>query len=154
MSENYKDVEISKRKWRITKFDATTGALIIKKILPIAASLFKGVDIGNIKSLKPEDIKMDISGVISALADMKDDDFVFIQKACLRVVSEPLGAGFAPVLNDNGSYGVIGIEHDTMSVLALTAHVLAFNVTGFFDDSPLASIAGGFLSTFLQNSQT
>ena len=153
MSENYKDIEVSKRKWRITKFDAMTGAKVVKKLLPIAATLMKGTDIKDIKGKNLEDIKIDISGVIMALADIKDEDFEYIQKACLKVTLEHLGAGFAPVLNENGSYGVNDIENDTMTVLALTAHALMFNVTSFFVGTPLASLAGAVLNTFQQNSQ-
>ena len=148
MSETYKDIEVSKRKWRITKFDAMTGALIVKKLLPVAAS-FMGSDVK-----KPEDVKLDVGSVILAVSSIKDEDFIYVQKACLKVVSEPLGAGFAPVMNDNGSFGVVGIENDTMTVLALVAHVLMFNVTGFFQDTPLASLAKGIMSSFQQSLQT
>lgn len=151
MSEDYKDVEVNKRKWRLTKFDAMTGAKVIKKLLPVVATLFAKTDI---KNLKQEEVNPDFARVVSALTDIKDEDFEYIQKACLGVTSEHLGVGVTPVLNDNGSFGVIGLERDTMTVLALTVHALMFNVTGFFDDTPLASFAGGIMNTFKQSLPT
>lgn len=151
MSDEYKDVEVNKRKWRLTKFDAMTGAKVIKKLLPVVATLFAKADV---KNLKPEEVNTDFARVVSALTDIKDDDFEYIQKACLRVTSEHLGAGVTPVLNDNESFGVIGLEHDTMTVLALTVHALMFNVTGFFADTPLDSFVGGIMNTFKQNLPT
>lgn len=152
--ETFKDIEVSGRKWRITKFDARTGSKVVKKLIPIAASLFGDTDIKKVAMSKPEDMNINFASVVFALASMTDDDFDFIQNACLRVTGEALGAGFTPTLNDNNSFGVVGLEFDTSTVLALTAHSLVFNVAGFFDGTPLASMAAGMFSSFQQNSQT
>lgn len=144
--DNFKDIEISGRKFRISKFNAMTGAKIIKKLLPIAASFINAAE-----DKKPKDLKVDAAGVIAALTDIKDEDFEYVQRACLKVVSENLPAGYAQVLNDSGSFGVVDLENDTMTVLALTAHALMFNVTGFFVGSPLQGLVSGILNSFPQD---
>ena len=148
---DYKDIVLKDRNWRITKFDARTGSKIVKKLVAIIASFFRATDVKRLEDIKLEDIKIDMSSVINALGDIKDEDFDYIQTACLKVVSEVKGTGFIPVMNDNGTFGVIGLDNDTMTVLHLTAHALVFNVTGFFQESPLASMFEGMFSSFRQN---
>ena len=138
----YKDVEVKGRKWRVGQFDAETGSLVVKKLLPVIAGF-----------LGEENLELDIKSIIKAITSLSDSDFVYMQRACLKVTTEAKGQHYIPVLNENGSFGVIGIETDTATVLALTAHALVFNVSSFFDGSPLASIVEGMLGTLQQNAQ-
>ena len=151
MTENYTDVEISGRKFRIKKFDARTGSFMMIKITGLLAPLFKNIDLGKFKDVKEaSDVKLDafnISGIMTELGSLSEKDFNYVQDKCLQVCSEVLPAGMTPILNSNGSFGVLGLEEDTMTVLALTAHTLIFNVKGFFSASPLASLLGGLLTT-------
>lgn len=149
--ENFKDVEISGRTFRIKKFDARTGSFMLIKITGLLAPLFKNVDMGKLKDVKdvsevnPE--AFNIAGLMSELGNLTEKDFTYVQDKCLQVCGEMLPAGFAPVLHPDGNFGVAGLEDDTMTVLALTAHTLIFNVKGFFSGGPLASIVGGLLTT-------
>ena len=144
----YKTIEINKRSWRVGKFDARTGSKIIKKLLPIVSTFFDG------NAKKAEDIKIDIVSVVSAINTLSDSDFDFIQGESLKISSELLKSGYVPVMNNDGSYGVIDIEFDTMLVLTLTAHALIHNVTGFFSGSPLASIVDKAMSTLQPTTPT
>lgn len=153
--ETHKDVEIGGRTFRIKKFDALTGSFMLIKITGMLAPLFKNMDIGKLKDVK--DVSevspdaFDISGIMAEIGNLSEQDFKYVQEKCLRVCSEVLPAGLSPVLNPNGSFGVIGIEEDTMTVLALTVHTLIFNVKGFFSGSPLASMLGGLLTSSPQD---
>lgn len=153
--ENYKDVEINGRKFRIKKFDARTGSFMLFKVTGLLAPLFKNIDLGKLKDVKSvSDVNVEalnISGVISELGNLSEKDFNYIQDKCLQACGEMLPAGFTPVLHSNGSFGVTGLEEDTVTVLALTAHALIFNVKGFFLGSPLASILGGISTTSQPN---
>jgi hypothetical protein len=95
-----------------------------------------------------------IPGIMAALGSLSESDFNYVQEKSLDVCSEVLLSGLTPVRNSNGSFGVIGLEEDTMAVMALTVHALIFNVKGFFQGSPLASIVGGLLNTSQQDSST
>lgn len=154
--ENYQDVEIMGRKFRIKKFDARTGSYMLLKIMGLVTPLFRKVDFDKLKDVKDvNDVNIgaiDILGLVTELASLPEKEFNYIQEKCLRVCSELLAAGPTPVLNENGSFGVLGLEDDTMTVIALTAHTLIFNVKGFFSGSPLASMVGGLLTTSQQDS--
>ncbi|KPV60716.1 hypothetical protein QJ48_04085 [Paenibacillus sp. A3] len=153
--ENYKNVEINGRTFRIKKFDALTGSFMLIKITGLLAPLFKNLDLRKLKEAKDaSEVKLEalnIPGLLSELGNLSEKDFEYVQGKCLQVCSEVLPAGPTPVLNSNGTFGVTGIEDDTMTVLALTAHTLIFNVKGFFSGSPLASLVGGLLNTSQQD---
>jgi hypothetical protein len=152
--ENYNDVEINGRKFRIKKFNARTGSFMLIKITTLLGPLFKNIDLKKFKGVKEvSDVKLEgfnISGIMMELGNLSEADFNYIQEKSLQVCGEMLPSGFTPVLNENGSFGVIGLEDDTMTVLALTAHALIFNVKGVFQGSPLAGILGGLSTTSLQ----
>ena len=140
---DYKEVKINERTWRLGKFDARTGSKIIKKLTPVVASF-----LGGQKDLKVEESNIDFMGIITAISELKDEDFDYIRDSSLKVVHELLPAGYAPVINENGSYGVMNIEYDTSLVLGLTAHALMFNVSGFLAGTRLGSIIEQKLDTF------
>lgn len=146
--EKFKDVEIKGRKFRLTKINARTGSFMATKVIGILTPLIQNL---NLKEIKAEnDIeKIDITKAMKGLTSLEEREFHYIQDNCLKLCYELLSAGPAKVLNDDCTFGVEGLEDDTMTVMALTVHALVFNVKGFFDGSPLSSIAGGILTTFL-----
>jgi hypothetical protein len=145
--ENYKDVEINGRTFRIKKFDAMTGSFMLIKITGIIAPMLKGVDLKKLSESDGESFDFDYTIVLAEIGNLSEKDFTYVQEKCLQVCSEMLSAGMTPVLNKNGTFGVIGLEDDTVTIMALTIHALAFNVKGFFQGSPLASLLGGLLNT-------
>lgn len=153
--ENYKDIEIKGRKWRITKFDARTGSYMLVKVMALIAPLFASLDFNALKDVKdPKDVdikSLNIPGLISGLTSLPEEDFNYIQGKCLGVCKEMLPSGFTDIINQNGTYGVLDVEFDTMLLLSLTAHALIFNVMGFFEGSPLSSLAETISNTFQQN---
>lgn len=150
--ENYKDIELSGRKWRIKKFDARTGSYILFKVLGLFTPVLKSLDIKSIKEIKDENINL--TEIAANMMSLEEKDFKYIQDKCLQVCYEILPGGPAPVLNDSGNYGVIGIENDIATVLGLTAHALVFNISGFFAASH-STLLGGIISNISrQDSKT
>lgn len=153
--QQFKDVEISGRKFRIKKFNAMTGSFMLLKVIGILTPLFKGVDIKKFKDAKSlEDLNIDFAEALSGLTSLPEKDFNDIQVKCLNICFEDLPGGLTPVLNDNGTFGVIGLEDDTMTVMALTVHVLLFNMMGFFPGNLSSFPLEGILNTFQQNAKT
>ncbi|MFC8686317.1 phage tail assembly chaperone [Brevibacillus porteri] len=147
MQIKHKDVQIGERTFRIKKFSARTGSFVLIKVTKILAPLFAGFKLNNVKS--PEDVKVDdinISGAIEQLSNISEQDFNYLQEQALKVCFEILPAGLAPVLNENGMFGVEDVEDDTATVMALMVHALAFNVTSFFQGSGLQGLVAGLVS--------
>ena len=63
-----------------------------------------------------------------------------LQLDCLRYTFEVLPAGKTPVISENGTFGVQGLEKDAGMVMALLIHVIMFNVMGFFKDGALTAL--------------
>lgn len=146
--ENYKDVEINGRTFRVGKYSALTGAFILAKVTGILAPLFKKVDLNKLKDMTELDLGLlDIPGMLAELTNLNEKDFIYVQERSLQVVSEVLPGGLTPVMDKNGNFGAIGLETDISTVLALTVHVVIFNTKGFFQGSPLASLLGGLSIT-------
>ena len=122
-----KDIELNGRKFRIGKFDAFTGSYIAYTLMAemMPGGLNKAVGAPQSNTAKK----------------MSREDFSQLQKDCLNICAEVLPAGKTPIIDDSGKFAVIGLENDTATVLTLTIQVLIFNVTSFFDESLLASIA-------------
>ncbi|WP_371378918.1 phage tail assembly chaperone [Sporomusa aerivorans] len=133
--ETEKIITISNRKFKIEKMDALTGSYIAftlaEKFLPMGLEAKAGL------ANMPKDRTM-----------LSRTEFAQLQKDCLGVVSEVLPARAAPVIAENGSWGVENIAKDTRLVLLLTVHALAFNIAGFFDGEGLQELKAGLADIF------
>ncbi|MGD8188572.1 phage tail assembly chaperone [Brevibacillus ginsengisoli] len=145
----YKDVEINGRTFRIRKFPARVGSFMIIKLTKILAPMFAGFK-PNLKAKSVDEINVDyinIEGVMEQLGKISEEDFNYIQEQALCVCYESLPGGHAPVLNPNGTFGVEGLEDDTVTVMALTVHSLIFNLTSFFQGNGLGGLVTGLISS-------
>lgn len=149
-SLNYKDIEISERKFRLNKMDAQTGSFMLFKVIGIIKPIFKNMKVEDLEDFTAD--KLNIADVIEALCSLSEKDFRYIQENCLKIVEEILPAGPTRVLDKYGNYGVLNIEFNTGLIMALTVHSLIFNVQGFFEGIPLASMLKG-LNIFQLNLQ-
>lgn len=148
----YKDVEVNSRTFRIKKFNALTGCFILVKVVGILTPLFSSFK--NIKNFDDFELEnINFTEVSASLTNLSENDFTYVQKQCLKVCSEVLPGNTAPVLDQNDNFGVIGLETDTMTVLALTVHALMFNVSGFFGEGLLGSFKEK-LTLFQQGAKT
>ncbi|WP_034438005.1 phage tail assembly chaperone [Clostridium ihumii] len=140
----YKDIEISNRKFRLKKMNARTGSYMLYKFIKIVTPIFKNIKIDNESNLEDIDLKdVSLADVISSIFNLPEEEFRYIQDNCLQSVEEILPAGPAQVLDKYGNFGVMDIEFDTGLVMQLTVQSLMFNVSGFFDGSPLTSLVKG-----------
>ncbi len=127
--EVYKEVELSGRKWRIGKFDARTALHIATKLAKASDALAaRGRDAGN---------------ALLVLAEMSEAEQDAFQAECLSVCAELLPAGPTPVLDGHGNFGVLGLEHDLKTILALMDEAMRWGTDSFFPESPSTSEAGG-----------
>ena len=128
--EQFKDVEVNGRRFRIGRFDALTGSYITTLLL---------------MQMLPMGLEDRIPGVSSKGKSIMDKEtFMDIQRDCLKVVSElkPVGDSIAPmlVMLPDGRWGIDGIEDDTLIVITLTISVLAFNLSDFFQEGALSNL--------------
>ncbi|TGE35874.1 hypothetical protein E4K67_22420 [Desulfosporosinus fructosivorans] len=154
--EDTKEVEIKNRKFVIRKFDARTGSFMLIKVTGLIAPMLKGLDLNNLQTKEGEEVNLkdiDIAGVVSGLTSLTEPDFNYIHDKCLQVCFETLPSGATRVLNPDGNFGVIGLETDSATTLALVAHTLIFNVTSFFSGSPLGSVLGGLFGSKLSTAK-
>lgn len=138
---NFKVIEFEGRKWKVKKFDALTGSFIAYTLMSQAlpAGLEAVAGIPNLPKNR---------------GAMTREEFMTLQKDCLKVCYEVLPAGETAVMNENGTFGVIGIEDDTKTVLFLTIQSLVFNVSSFFDVNLLTSLATAFKDLFPSDAKT
>lgn len=137
----YKDIEINQRRFRLKKMEARTGCYMLFKLTKIITPIFKSINLNSLDDFTLD--KINITEVASSIFDLPKDEFKYIQDNCLQVIEELLPAGPAKVLEQSGKYGVLDIEFDTGLVMNLTIQSLIFNVSGFFEGSPLSSIIKG-----------
>lgn len=138
---NNKIIEINERKFKLNKLDAKTGSYMLFKVTSILKPIVKNMKLDDIEDFSLD--KLNLGDVIDALCSLSEKDFRYIQDNCLSVVEELLPAGSAKIIDKNGNFGVLDIEFNTGLLMTLTVHSLVFNVIGFFEGSPLASMLKG-----------
>ena len=122
-----KDMEISGRKYRIKKMDArmaTYMAFQLKSFMPgtnEAGEMIRGAQSG-----------------------MGRREFFALQNDCLSACYHVEKAGEIPVLGNDGKFTNAELEQDAKTVILLTVHSLAFNVTDFFDGEFLTELGTTF----------
>ncbi|WNF07269.1 phage tail assembly chaperone [Brevibacillus borstelensis] len=142
---SYKDVEVNGRKFRVKKFTARVGSFMIVKLTSLLAPIFSSIRSNTGDDFNVED--MDIAGILGQLSNISEKDFDYIQEQALKVCYEHLPSGLAPVLNENGTFGVLDLEEDAATIMTLTIHALGFNLTSFFQGSGLSGLVGGLISS-------
>lgn len=139
-TENYKDIEIDDRKFRLNKLNARTGTFMLLKITKILPPILENLDFDKLDTENLNLKDLNLTKILSPIFDMDEKEFTYIQDNCLKTVEELLPAGPQPILNDNGQWGVINIEFDMALVMNLTLQSLWFNLQGFFKGMPFSSI--------------
>lgn len=132
--EVFKDIELGGRKWRIGSFDALTGSyiatLLLMQVLPMGLQSQLGISF-------PES---------SSRSLMDKTTFINLQKDCLKVVSEidENTKAYIPIMLPDDRWAIRNLENDVSTVLALTLHVLLFNITDFFQGDTLNDLTKSF----------
>lgn len=132
MRQTEKIIEVQGRKFKVKAFDAMTGSYIafalFEKILP---SGMEGKVLSQVGASSP---------LPQGRQLMSKKEFFDFQKDCLGVVYEVLKGRDAPVIEENGHWGIADIENNTVLALLLTIHALAFNVSDFFGGDGLREL--------------
>lgn len=123
-------VEIQGRKFVIKMFPAVEGLAVLKELITraIPFDLFSGIGVGGnsisdlIKSF----------GVDNSKSQMSIDEFAAFEKRLLRCVDARLKDGDEPILDEDGAYQVVDIEHNMTLVLKLLMEVVRVNYKDFF----------------------
>jgi hypothetical protein len=149
-TENYKDIEVNGRKFRLNKLNARTGTYMLLKITKILPSILENIDFDKIKSEDFNFKDLNLTKTLSPIFDMDEKEFAYIQDNCLKTVEELLPGGPQVVLDNNDQWGVLNIEFDMALVINLTVQSLWFNLQGFFAGMPFNSIMSK-LSSYLQD---
>ena len=134
----YTNVTIGEQEYAIKKFDARTGMklarLVISKaapIIPMLETITK--DSGKEKTdEKPEDNNKIYEAVGAVLATLTDEDMDNLMDKCLRVCYAKLPAGLQPVIDENGNYGVEGVEYDMGLAIRLCFEAIKWGASDFF----------------------
>ena len=143
-------VELQGRKFEIRSFDAVTGSYIactlLEKMLPM------GMEEKVMKAVKADGGDAAVS--LPSRAIMSKADFIAFQRDVLSVVGEVLPGRTAPIINENGSWGVEDIADNAMLVIMLTIHALVFNIAGFFGGDGLMELKAGLQDLSFANIAT
>lgn len=146
-TENYKDIEINDRKFRLNKLNARTGTFMLIKLTKTLAAVMSNIDIDKLDSDDLSIKDLNLTKVLEPIFDLSEEEFSYIQDNCLKTVEELLPAGPQPILDNNGQWGVLNIEFDMALVMNLTLQSLWFNLQGFFAGMPFSSIMNNLNSS-------
>lgn len=126
--QNAKLVDIEERTFKIKKFDPLMGNYILLQImryvLPFGISEKVGV---------PDSITNNVDRV-----NISKKDFIELQRDVLSVCYETLPAGDAPIVRDDGTYGVMDFNSNIAIRLLIAA--FTFNFSDFFGENGLTSL--------------
>lgn len=126
--QNSKLIDINERTFKINKFDPLMGNYILLQlvqfILPFGISDKVGV---------PEALAESVNRV-----NMSKKDFLELQRDILSVCFEALPAGDAPVVREDGTYGII--DFNSQIAIQLLIATVTFNFSDFFGESGLTSL--------------
>lgn len=125
-----KEIKVLGKDYKVGKLSAFQQMYILKRAAPVLGRLqsaFSGMD----AEAEGADVLGPLGEVVGALPDESLD---YIVNTCLDVadVKQP-GGGWAP-MRKNGA--LMFPDIDLLTLLSLTAHVLADNLAGFFDALP------------------
>ncbi len=138
--ENFKNIEVDGRTFRLNKMNAKTGSYMLFKLIKMLTPILKNIK-DDAKEVDLTDLNL--TEIASSLFDLEEKEFRYIQDNSLQVVQEILPGGQPFILNKYGEFEALNVEFDTGLIMNLTVQSLVFNVTGFFKGSPLESMLKG-----------
>ena len=159
-----KTIEVEGRTFVVNKYPAIDGLKIAKvllaKILPVFQTFIPLVKESQKGNLSAEKVLSNLGDYLSldtiagTLDKIAPSDFDYIMQQSLMNVHEKLPAGNAKVLNPDGTYGVIDVEHDPLLVLRLVCESVMWGIGDFFDGERLTSLMSPLSSSLPRQAQT
>jgi hypothetical protein len=155
---------ISSRRFKVQKYPAIDGLKVAKvfaaKILPVFQTFIPLIGEARKGLANEEHIfsnlgqYLSLDGIAATLDKVEPDDLDYIMQKSLQNVYEVLPAGDAPVMNSDGTYGVMDVEFDTLLVLRLVCEVILWGVGDFFDGNRWVSIMSPLTSSLSRSRRT
>lgn len=143
----FKDVTINEQKFQIGRLSARDGSWILlqvmTKMMPpaIASRLNFGL--------------LDTS---TKRSEMSAAEFHEIQDLCIAACRRYEKVGTVetpmPIMARPGVFAIAELENDIVTILALTVHVLLFNISCFFDGKALSQVLDSFQDLNLPDALT
>lgn len=78
-----------------------------------------------------------------AIESVTDADIEMLTMKCLRVCKKKLKSGWVPCIDENGYYGIEGLEHDLITTVMLIIEAIKWGAGDFFGEK-----ASGLLQQF------
>lgn len=126
-------VVVNGEEYQVTKFTAVTGLQIARLVLAKFAPIIPLVSgKGNMGT---EDM---LAIVGSAIESVSDDDIEVLVKKCLRVCKKKLKSGHVACIDENGNYGIEGLEHDLITTIMLVVEAIKWGAGDFFGEKASA----------------
>jgi Phage tail assembly chaperone protein, TAC len=132
------DFEAGGKSYRTTKkIDVFTQTLLAKRVAPVFNAAVSLLDLiekdGDKLQFKPGSFEKALPVLLRAFHDLPDDDIIYVQKTCLRVVSRDAGGkSWAPLYTDQS-----GLMYEDLGVVAMNEIVFAVlreNLALFFSE--------------------
>lgn len=145
MREEFKVIELAGKEWRIGKLDALTGNFLALKLIGKLGHILAGVASGMVA-----DYKVIFMSALTELGNFTEHELYAIQATALSVCCQVTNVGgqatYLPVRTTDGRWAVADLGNDVITVLALTAHGVAFNLLPFFEGEALKQVLESFRS--------
>jgi hypothetical protein len=145
--DNTSTVEINGSSYQIGRFTAEAGSWILLQVLPKVTNAF--VFAQGAQTADQFSIGL-ISQIIGQFSSLDEDAFRRIQQHALAVCRRIENGVPMPIFVPPNKWAIKELEYDTLSVMALTAHALVFNLSPFFDANALK----GFFPTLSMSDGT
>jgi hypothetical protein len=141
--ENYKELLINERFFRINRMTATVGSRVLNVLLSVAAnavsqSTREETQHGReeLEKLTPEEQANTMIGSLWVLAggELSEESYNQLQRHCLLVCALRVtpDADPIPILMNNGRWAAKELESDIVTVDKLISEALQFNLAPFF----------------------
>jgi hypothetical protein len=138
MRELTKEVVIGEHRYQISRMDAMHGSWIAMQMLTRVFPM-------NLEDIVRRAAENEGMGQMPSLpanrSTLSEEEFRNVQLHCLRVCSrfEMVGANDVamPIVMPNGVWAIKDLQTDVLTVLALTAQSLVFNISPFFEEGAL-----------------
>jgi len=130
--DRFKDVQLNGTRYQIGRMTARNGSWVAMQIMG---------------KIMPSTVESELGGITlpANRREMSEEEFHSIQDHCLAVCAryerQPNGMEVAiPVFVRPDTFTCKELEFDLLSIVALTAHALLFNITPFFAEGALGKI--------------
>ena len=122
-TQEYKDVTVNGKNFRIGRINAMMGTIILRKMVGTSAGAIAGAGTAS-------------AGAGALIGGLSTEDEMFVQKELLKVVSFEKAVGentvYVPLLAENGLVADPDVRDDVGAIDALQTESMEYNILPFF----------------------